>query len=324
MADVRVLGAGPAGCAAALRVLALGGSVEIFEKSPFPRHKVCGEFLSPEVAAILDRLDVWQAIQVLQPAIIRHFSLNFRGQEKRGKLPWPAYGLSRYALDQSLAATIQARGGVLRREPGEPLGPTVVATGRKSKSVRGNRLFGFKAHFRGPSNDVVELYFLGRHSYVGVNPVEAGLTNVCGLAEESSLAGFSFDIDALLHRHEPLRRRLAPLQRQWAWLRAGPLIFEDRMRETHDTLYHAGDSLSFVDPFTGSGILSALLTGQLAGECAFRRESGANYGTKCRKVLSRQRAVSALFRYAIGAGWAPWAATLVPSPWLFRLTRPRL
>jgi hypothetical protein len=52
--SVRIIGGGPAGSAAALAALSETNSVHIVEKSSFPRHKVCGEFLSPEIAALLE------------------------------------------------------------------------------------------------------------------------------------------------------------------------------------------------------------------------------------------------------------------------------
>ena len=41
---IRILGGGPAGSSAALAALKYGSSVEVIERSRFPRHKVCGDF----------------------------------------------------------------------------------------------------------------------------------------------------------------------------------------------------------------------------------------------------------------------------------------
>jgi hypothetical protein len=55
------------------------------------------------------------------------------------------------------------------------------------------------------------------------------------------------------------------------WLITGPLVFSERLRQPADEVtYRAGDSLGFTDPFTGSGILNAMLTGELAGIAAAR------------------------------------------------------
>jgi flavin-dependent dehydrogenase len=56
--DVVVVGAGPAGSATAVLLAERGWSVALLDKAAFPRPKVCGEYLSPETARVLDRLGV--------------------------------------------------------------------------------------------------------------------------------------------------------------------------------------------------------------------------------------------------------------------------
>ena len=55
MRAVHVVGGGPAGVMAAFAAMRGGVPVQIFEKSAFPRHKVCGEFLSPAILPLLRR-----------------------------------------------------------------------------------------------------------------------------------------------------------------------------------------------------------------------------------------------------------------------------
>jgi hypothetical protein len=199
-----------------------------------------------------------------------------------------------------------------------------MATGRHSAAPKGARLFGFKAHFCGPSSDVMALYFQKGGAYVGVNAIEGGMTNVCGLAPEHELAKHSFEVDAYLDGIAPVRERLVGMKRRWNWIRVGPLVFENRFaNSTKFTEYYAGDSLSFVDPFTGSGIYSALLTGRMAGRAAAAGESIAEYSNRCKWMLIGPRAVSNVLRVSIRLGIANWAERFIPHPWLFRLTRPR-
>ena len=60
--DVVVAGAGPAGSAAATLLAERGWSVTLLDKAAFPRPKICGEYLSPEGARVLDRLGVLKAV----------------------------------------------------------------------------------------------------------------------------------------------------------------------------------------------------------------------------------------------------------------------
>ncbi|MFN7934928.1 MAG: FAD-dependent oxidoreductase [Bryobacteraceae bacterium] len=321
MARVRVIGAGPAGTAAAISALQAGAEVDLFEKSRFPRHKVCGEFVSPEATELLDGFGVdWRSAN---PAHLRRLMLSFGARESVGNLPETAFGLSRYVLDALLLNRAIGLGVTLHREPGVPSGPTVMATGRHSAAPKGDRLFGFKAHFCGPSSDVMALYFQKGGAYVGVNAIESGMTNVCGLAPERELAKHGFEVDAYLDGIAPVRERLVGMKRRWSWIRVGPLVFENRFsNSTKFTEYYTGDSLSFVDPFTGSGIYSALLTGRMAGRAAAAGESIVEYGNRCKRMLARPRLVSKICRVSISIGIANWAERLIPHRWLFRLTRP--
>jgi geranylgeranyl reductase family protein len=60
--DVVVVGAGPAGAATAILLAERGFTVTLLDKAAFPRPKICGEYLSPEAARVLDRLGVLKAV----------------------------------------------------------------------------------------------------------------------------------------------------------------------------------------------------------------------------------------------------------------------
>jgi geranylgeranyl reductase family protein len=56
--DVIIVGAGPAGCSAAIFLARLGHDVLLMDKAKFPREKVCGDGIGPLALEVLDRLGV--------------------------------------------------------------------------------------------------------------------------------------------------------------------------------------------------------------------------------------------------------------------------
>jgi hypothetical protein len=325
MNAVTIVGAGPAGASAAIAARLAGAEVTVFEKSRLPRHKVCGEFLSPEIAPVLERLDVWSAFHESAPAILKRMELTFGSKQKSALLPEPAWGLSRFCFDRLLADRALQCGAELVREPSpkDHRGSLVVACGRRASQPRGARLFGFKAHFSGPARDAVELFFFGR-CYVGISAIENGRTNVCGIAPEDMLRRVDFRIDEVLRTSAPLAERLSPLTRTMPWLTTGPLVFGNRLRTPgQPNTWLCGDALSFVDPFTGSGLLAACATGSLAGHAAAMGASASNHLASCQTLLSRAFSASSLFRSMIAYGWAEKLVGVIPARWLYSITRPR-
>ncbi|MBC7924673.1 MAG: hypothetical protein H7039_03365 [Bryobacteraceae bacterium] len=267
---------------------------------------------------MLERAGVLGAFLGEKPFPVRRMSLHFGSREKCAVLPEPAYGLSRYTFDHLLWSNAVALGA---QRVDDLAQPTVIAAGRPAGlESRGSRLFGFKAHFDGPVDDAVALYFLGQ-AYVGINCVEGGRTNVCGLAPESLLQRYGFDPQSLMETDSALRSRLAPLNRAMKWLFTGPLEFAQQwnFREA----YLAGDALSFVDPFTGSGLLCASVTGSLAGLHAARQVPVAEHLRLCRQSISKPFLFSSILRGIASTEWAERLINLVPARVLFRLTRPR-
>ncbi len=56
--DIAVIGAGPAGAAAAIQASRAGASVVVFDKAPYGRDKVCGDGLTPRAVGALDDLGI--------------------------------------------------------------------------------------------------------------------------------------------------------------------------------------------------------------------------------------------------------------------------
>jgi flavin-dependent dehydrogenase len=291
-----------------------GAAVTVIEKSTFPKHKVCGEFLTAEAAPLLELLGV----AIPEAAPIRRVVLRFPTLDKHFPLPEAALGVSRYLLDHRMQQHATYRGARFVREGPAP---DIWAAGRAAKSERGTRLFGFKAHFDGPANDAVELYFFDG-GYVGVNPVEGGRTNVCGVMPEQRLRRSGFQPDEVVNSFAPLRERLARLLPAMDWIVTGPLVY--RRSVLRPGAFVCGDALLFTDPFTGSGMFAALAAGAAAGRIKARGDSLETYRAECRRILSRAYRSSSLFREVLHTPIAEPLLRFVPGSWLYRLTRPSL
>jgi flavin-dependent dehydrogenase len=109
--DVAVVGGGPAGCSAAIHLALRGANVVLLESRAYPHDKLCGEFLSPECAALLDELGLMPALRALGPATIETAGLTAPdGTAWETRLPGTALGVTRRALDQALSQRAQAAG----------------------------------------------------------------------------------------------------------------------------------------------------------------------------------------------------------------------
>jgi flavin-dependent dehydrogenase len=266
---------------------------------------------------VLSRLGVLDSFLACHPFRICRFEIHVGRRKKRATLDEPAYGLSRYAFDHILWERAVRAGAV----PGDHGTPDIIATGRPAGTrLRSDRLFGFKAHFEGPVDDAVELYFLER-AYIGISCVEGGRTNVCGLAPEDLLTSLEFRPERIFERHSALKQRVDPLAPAMDWIFTGPLEFLQNWSATD--AYYAGDALSFVDPFTGSGLLSATLTGSLAGYFAANKRPVTEYVNAARFELEEPFLYASMLRRILSSVWAERLLPVAPGRLLFRLTRPR-
>lgn len=104
--DIIIAGAGPAGSSAAIRLAQAGFKCLIIEKAEFPRHKLCGEFVSPECIPLLAELGV--AVDAVLPAKINRTTF-YAASGSSFTVPsgvfgtgGQAIGLSRKSLDSML------------------------------------------------------------------------------------------------------------------------------------------------------------------------------------------------------------------------------
>ena len=124
--DVAVVGAGPAGAAAATWLARGGREVALVDKATFPRHKPCAEYLSPAAEPLLAELGVLDEIEAAHPGRLRGFRIYapngrvFQGdfaatRDAAGRsLFETGLAVPRYRLDAALVAAARRAGAELR------------------------------------------------------------------------------------------------------------------------------------------------------------------------------------------------------------------
>lgn len=120
--DIAVVGAGPAGAAAAAMLAHGGFKVVLFEQKLFPRQKVCGEFVSTGARPVLARLEILQSFDSMAgPPLRRMAAFPAAGHAIESALPPDGCGnfpraLSRDRFDH-LILTAARKSGVQIIQP---------------------------------------------------------------------------------------------------------------------------------------------------------------------------------------------------------------
>ncbi|MFJ6195188.1 geranylgeranyl reductase family protein [Micromonospora sp. NPDC092111] len=288
--DVIVVGAGPAGSAAALAARRAGAGVLLLDRADFPRDKACGDGIAAHALDVLAGLGVTDAVAGYPPLPALRLVGPGGGAVARA-LPRPAYTVPRQVFDARLVAAAVGAGAELRRHAvrrievradrvvldGELSARAVVGADGAGSVVR--RLLG---HPPNPDRHLA----LAIRGYAPARPGPPEQLIVTSAARWPAYA-WSFPIGdgranvgyGEVLRGEPLTRvhlldRLAALlpgtdPAAVTGLRAHHLPLSTRRPAPgRGRTVLAGDALSLINPFTGEGIFYALLSGALAGTAA--------------------------------------------------------
>jgi flavin-dependent dehydrogenase len=325
--DAVGVGAGPAGSAAAAVLAERGRSVLLLEKDVFPRHKVCGEFLSADALPSLERIGARDEVERATDERMTRGALHLAtGRVVPFSLPAPALGLSRYRFDDLLAGRAREAGTdvrfnarvysaaatgsdflvrfVHRQAEHEAQARTVIGAWGRWDALdrtlergflgRRARFFGWSRDFGGDAGFLageVRLYLFGG-GYCGLSRVEGGAVNLAGVVSEPvwkrAGGGWSAVVDRARRTNRALERDLDRLRPgPFGFLGTGPVFFT-RKPPSQDGLLMTGDAAGVIDPFSGEGQAAALASGILAAETAERLLSGALSREECGRVYAQE------------------------------------
>jgi menaquinone-9 beta-reductase len=346
-AEVAVIGAGPAGCAAAIGLARGGCRVLLLDRQALPRESVCGEFLGPAAVAALAGLGLDPAGLGAVP--LRRARIGWGAREAGFALPFPAWALPRQVLDGALRDAAAAAGVALRpglavqgawpegvgwrlQAPGGAVAARRVVLASGKHALRGHPRegarqgwLGLKLHLEGgapgevAAEAVTLLPFAG--GYAGLQPRPGGGANLCAALPGGGAAGWTRDPAAFLARvaaGSALGARLLAGARP-AWdrpLAIAGLPYGFRAAAAGPAgLYRVGDQAAVIPSFTGEGIGLALQSGLAAAAAILAGEAAAEFHARWRARVAGPMRWAGLGAWALrqAPGAAVAAARLAPA-----------
>ncbi|MEN8704030.1 MAG: NAD(P)/FAD-dependent oxidoreductase [Polaribacter sp.] len=320
--DVIIIGGGLAGLCNAIHLSKFGKNVLLIEKNSYPKHKVCGEYISNEVLPYLSFLEInpfdFGAVK------IHKFQLSTTNNKLiDAKLPLGGFGISRFQLDYILAEKAKENGVTIIQD-------TVLETSFENEiftiTTKNNQKFrasiaigsfgkrslldvklerdfikkkspylGVKIHVKGVFNsDLVALHnFKG--GYCGVSKVENDAINLCYITNFSSFKKYKNITDFqenVVFKNEYLKeifKYSTPLFDEP--LSISQISFETK-NPIENHLIICGDAAGMIHPLCGNGMSMAIQSAQIAsklilnyldGEILSRNELENKYISKWNK-----------------------------------------
>lgn len=306
--DVIIIGGGLAGLTSALDLSLAGFKVLVLEKDDYPKHKVCGEYVSNEVLPYLKRLGI--DIKNTKADQIHRLILSNRfGNSVNVDLPLGGFGMSRYALDELLYQTAKSKGATFEFETVTDVAfennqfcvqtnlnqyyseLAIGSFGKRStldKKMKRDFIqqktpwIGIKAHYQSdifPNGEVQLHNFEG--GYCGLSKTETGAVNLCYLAhydsfkKEGSVENFNKNS---LAKNPVLKSFLDNSRLLFdRHLAISQVSFQNK-NPVENHILMAGDAAGLIHPLCGNGMAMAIHAAKLVSEeiKAFRHHQNRN------------------------------------------------
>lgn len=292
--DVIIVGGGLAGLTSAIHLSMLNLSVLVVEKNSYPKHKVCGEYISNEVLPYLEFLHV--DVFKLGAKKINKFQLSTtKGKLISAALPLGGFGISRYCLDQALANKAIKNGVEILQDTVEDIRflndafsvdtknnktfTSKIAIGaygkRANLDVKLNRTFidtkspylAVKTHVKGDfKGDLVALHnFEG--GYCGVSKVENNSINLCYITNFKTFKKYK-NIEEFQQKVVFKNTHLKAVFNKTTPLFEKPLTISqisfEKKKPVENHILMCGDTAALIHPLCGNGMSMAIKSAQIA------------------------------------------------------------
>ncbi|SEH15842.1 Dehydrogenase (flavoprotein) [Sphingopyxis sp. YR583] len=343
MSDAIVVGAGPAGSAAAIGLARTGAKTLLLERARETGDALCGGFLSWQTLARLDALGIERA--ALGGQAVHYVRLFAGDRQSETALPGEAMGVSRHRLDGMLQAAAAAAGvgleygihaaaldsGAVRTRDGAALAAPAMFLAAGKHGFRGfardpvqwqraDPAMGLR--LRLPAHpalgrlvgDAVELHLFDR-GYAGLVQQEDGSGNLCLAVHKSRLDEAGGDPVALLRALGDTMPHLGARLAYADWSRGvdaiGHVPYGWRTRDTAPGLFRLGDQAGVIPSLAGEGMGLALASAE-AAVSAWRHGGGAAAPAFQERLAARMTRPFALANLVWRMGESPGAARFIP------------
>ena len=307
--DAIIIGGGLAGLTAAIHLSREGLQVVLIEKSKYPRHKVCGEYVSNEILPYLYSIGV----DILKMSPTQINTLEFtthNGKAIKTPLPLGGFGISRYTLDNYLYQIAVSNGCTVINDTVTAISfvenlftITTQNQALKTKLVLGaygkrsnidqyltrdfinnpSPWLAIKAHYSGTyPNDMVSLHnFDG--GYCGISKVENNIINICYLANLKTFKKYK-NIEEYQQNVLYQNKYIKSIFENSTPLFEKPLTISqvsfDKKKAVEHHILMIGDTAGLIHPLCGNGMAMAIHSAKIASELVLDYHAG--------KITSRQ------------------------------------
>ena len=313
--DVIIVGGGLAGLTSAIHLSKFKQRVLLIEKNSYPKHKVCGEYISNEALPYLNSLGINPTKEGAKKITKVHVS-TITGGLIKGDLPLGGFGMSRYFLDELLANKALSNGVSILQDSVDSVDfkdnqfcvqtknlklfqskITIGAFGKKSAlDLKMSRKFtqkkspylAVKLHVKGdfPENLVALHNFKG--GYCGVSKVENNAINLCYITEYESFKKHKNITDfqeQVVFKNKHLRKIFTESKPVFQKpLTISQISFETK-QAVEDHIIMCGDTAGMIHPLCGNGMGMAIAGARLASTLILQFLKGE---IATRKALEKQ------------------------------------
>lgn len=277
---VTIAGGGLAGLSLGIALRMRGVPVTLHEAGTYPRHRVCGEFISGVTDSTLETLGI---AEDLAPATPLASAVWHDTNGRVCELQVAGQGISRWRLDDALQRRFTTLGGTLATHSRiAPAPGTIWAAGRPRRQ---GPWIGLKCHATNLTlTHDLEMH-LGSNGYLGLAHIEDGKVNICGLFKKSPARGAKGTaLLTTILREGGLNNTADRLESATLDSSAFCGVAGFEMGRQPSEGFSIGDATHMIPPFTGNGMSMAFESAGTAlphalayarGECSWDSAASA-------------------------------------------------